>query len=119
MNMSNASLTSGWSILLDSSAGDGLVMNVGTGRRLALVDMVAALRERLGGPKPDFMGLFRHGDIRHCYADITKIRERLGYRPQVCFEDGIDDLAAWAEGQEPVDRVDEARSELESARLTV
>ena len=106
-------------LALDSAAADGLVLNVGTGRRLTLVNMVAALRERLGGPSPEFLGLFRHGDIRHCYADITHIRERLGYRPQVCFEDGIDDLAAWAEGCEAIDRVEQAKSELESARLTV
>ncbi len=106
-------------LALDSAAADGLVLNVGTGRRLTLVDMVAALRERLGGPSPEFLGLFRHCDIRHCYADITQIRERLGYRPRVCFEDGIDDLAAWAEGREATDRVEQAKSELESARLTV
>jgi dTDP-L-rhamnose 4-epimerase len=106
-------------LALDSSAADGLVLNVGTGRRLTLVDMVVALREKLGGPSPEFMGIFRQGDIRHCYSDITQIRERLGYRPRVCFEDGVDDLTAWAEGREATDRVEQAKSELESVRLMV
>ncbi len=96
-----------------------MVFNVGTGRRLSLIDMVTALRAKQGGPEPVFLGRFRQGDIRHCYADITRIQQALGFRAQVSFEDGIDDLAAWAEGQPAVDRVEQARAELEKAGLTL
>ncbi len=53
----------------------GAAHNVGTGRSLDLLAMVAALRARLGGPAPELAGRFRQGDIRHCFAD-TRAGER-------------------------------------------
>ena len=38
---------------------------------------------------------YRAGDIRHCYADITKARTLLGYEPQVTHEEGFRELAEW------------------------
>lgn len=97
----------------------GTAYNVGTGRSLNLLDMVDALRGQLGGPAPERVERFRQGDIRHCYADVTLARERLGFEAQVSFEDGIDDLVAWAAAQRPEDRVDRAASELDAAGLTL
>ena len=104
---------------LESDAAVGGAYNIGTGRSLNLRDMVTALRARLGGPAPEYVGRFRQGDIRHCYADTTRARDDLGFETSVTFEDGIDDLAAWAREQEPQDRVDQATGELEEAGLTV
>ncbi|KPV65321.1 MAG: hypothetical protein AOA65_0266 [Candidatus Bathyarchaeota archaeon BA1] len=36
------------------------------------------------------------GDIRHCYADITKARKLLNYEPSISLEDGLTELAGWA-----------------------
>jgi dTDP-L-rhamnose 4-epimerase len=81
--------------------------------------MVDALRDRLGGPEPKKVGKFRKGDIRHCFADTSRIEEELGFEAEVSFEEGIDDLAAWASDEEPEDRVAQATRELEAAGLTV
>ena len=45
---------------------------------------------KLGPPglKPEVTYRYRKGDIRHCFADISKI-SALGYEPRVKFEDGI------------------------------
>ena len=104
---------------LESDAAIGGAYNIGTGRSLDLRTMVDALRERLGGPEPEYVGRFRQGDIRHCYADTTRAEKDLGFEAQIAFEDGIDDLAAWAREQEPEDRVDVAAGELEEAGLTI
>ncbi len=104
---------------LDSDEAVGGAYNVGTGRSLNLRDMVAALRDQLGGPEPEYVGRFRQGDIRHCFADTRRAREELGFEAAVAFEDGMDDLAAWARQQEPEDRVDQATGELEQAGLTI
>jgi dTDP-L-rhamnose 4-epimerase len=106
-------------LAMSHDAAPGQVFNVGTGRSLSLMDMIAALRAQLGGPEPDVVYKFRKGDIRHCYADITRIRSRLGFEPKVRFEDGIDDLAAWAGNEKPVDRVDQATAELDKVGLTL
>ncbi len=104
---------------LESDDAVGGAYNIGTGRSLSLRDMVSALRDRLGGPEPEHVGRFRQGDIRHCYADTSRARDELGFEAAVAFEDGIDDLAAWASQQSPEDRVDQAAGELEEAGLTV
>lgn len=59
------------------------------------------------------MGQFRAGDIRHCFADTSRIRQMLGFDPQVRFEDGMRDLIDWVRDQEGVDLVEQARAELE------
>lgn len=58
------------------------------------------------------------GDIRHCYADVSKIRERLNFEPKVEFDDGILDLIRWVRNQRAPDKFEKCREELEKRRLT-
>ncbi|MGB5933566.1 MAG: SDR family NAD(P)-dependent oxidoreductase [Anaerolineae bacterium] len=97
------------------------VFNVGTGRPLTVLDMARILIEKLGGEglEPQIVGRYRRGDIRHCYADITKIQERLGFQPGVKFEEGISDLIAWVSQEEAIDRFQEVEEELASKSLVV
>jgi dTDP-L-rhamnose 4-epimerase len=106
-------------LALRSSAADGDVLNVGTGRSTTMVQLVELLRGHLGRPEvePEIVGRFRQGDVRHCSADISRIRERLGYEPMVALEDGVADLAAWARDEEPTDLVTKAFAELRDRRL--
>jgi dTDP-L-rhamnose 4-epimerase len=69
--------------------------------------------------EPELTGKYRAGDIRHCFADITKARTVLGYEPRIDLDRGLAELAAWLEGQIAVDRVAEARAELAARGLTV
>jgi dTDP-L-rhamnose 4-epimerase len=68
---------------------------------------------------PEVTGECRVGDIRHCFAEIERAREVLGFEPSVCLQDGMAELAEWLEGQVADDRVDQARRELSSRGLTV
>jgi len=108
-------------LAMDSDAADYESFNVGTGRRRSILEIAQTLGERLApgsAIKPRVVGAFRSGDIRHCFADISKIRERLGFEPQVDFEtQGIDDLCAWAAGQKPDDRFEKANAELKDRGL--
>ncbi len=106
-------------LALRSSAADGEVLNVGGGRSTTMVQLAELLREHLGRPEvePEIVRQFRQGDIRHCSADISRIRERLGYEPMVALEDGMADLAAWARDEEPTDLVAKAFAELRDRRL--
>ena len=57
--------------------------NVGTGRPHAIVDFALGLAESLAPDiRPEFPGLFRLGDVRHIFANVSKI-ERLGFKPRV------------------------------------
>ena len=87
--------------------------NVGTGRPLRVIDMAHALCRKLRPDiEPVIVNRFREGDVRHCYADISKIRARLGFEPRVRFEEGIEDLIGWIEEQTAADRVELAKEEL-------
>jgi dTDP-L-rhamnose 4-epimerase len=96
------------------------VFNVGAGRPTSILDVARILAKQLGRPdlEPQIVRRFRAGDIRHCYADISKIRERIGYEPRVNFESGIEDLIQWVMHQSGVsDRVALAQQQLDHRGL--
>jgi dTDP-L-rhamnose 4-epimerase len=45
-------------------------------------------------------GDFRIGDIRHNYADISKIKKLLNFTPNVTFNKGINKFTSWVSQQE-------------------
>jgi dTDP-L-rhamnose 4-epimerase len=67
--------------------------------------------------EPEIVGKTRIGDIRHCFCNGSKAEERLGFRAQRDFDEGLAELAEWVASQEATDRVDEARAELEAKGL--
>jgi dTDP-L-rhamnose 4-epimerase len=106
-------------LVLDRSDADGRVLNVGTGQPTNLLELSSLLLEHLGKSdqlKPELVGQFREGDIRHCYADITAICE-LGYQPRIPLVDGIEALVGWVSEQSSEDRVPGAVAELKRRSL--
>jgi UDP-glucose 4-epimerase len=71
------------------------VYNVGTGRRVTLLDLVAVLNRLLGTQLEPEHGPTRAGDIRHSCADITRIRRDLHYEPGTTFEEGVERILHW------------------------
>ncbi len=60
-------------IVMDSPEADFKVFNVGTGRRLTILELTEALIQHLGlSLQPEVVAQFRAGDIRHCYADTRR-----------------------------------------------
>jgi UDP-glucose 4-epimerase len=67
----------------------GEVLNVGTGRRVGLLDLVAAINAALGTAlEPEFRPA-RAGDVRDSQASLDRARAVLGYAPTVGFEEGL------------------------------
>jgi dTDP-L-rhamnose 4-epimerase len=92
--------------------------NIGTGRSVPIREVAAKLGAALGKSiAPRVTGEFREGDIRHCYADVSKAREKLGWQARVTFDQGLRELAAWASGERPHDATDAANDELRGRRL--
>src|SRR5262245_12619613 len=67
----------------------GEVYNVGTGRSVTLLELIATLNKLLGTHIVPRHGPPRPGDIRHSRADISRARHDLGYEPVVSLEDGL------------------------------
>jgi len=92
--------------------------NVGTGRSVSVKEIARALARALGVEiEPDITSEYREGDIRHCYADVTRAREGLGWSARVTFADGVGELARWAAGEAPEDRTEAANDELRTLNL--
>jgi dTDP-L-rhamnose 4-epimerase len=106
-------------LAMEREEADYEVFNVGTGRPLTILQIARVLIDNLadGRIEPEIAGRYRRGDIRHCFADIGRIRERLGFAPQVSFEDGISDLIGWLREQEVVDKFDVVNRELRAKDL--
>jgi dTDP-L-rhamnose 4-epimerase len=108
-------------LALERPEAEGQVFNVGSGRSYTIREIAERLAEVMGqhGLRAEITGQYRVGDIRHCFADITHARQRLGYEPRVTLEQGLAELAEWLEGQAATDRADQASAELAARGLTV
>lgn len=101
-------------LALDAPAADGEVVNIGSGRPISVIEVADGLARAMGrnAVEPIVTGRYRTGDVRHCFADISRARRVLGYQPQVSMAEGLAEMLAWLEGQPAVDRVDGATREL-------
>ena len=88
--------------------------NIGTGRSVTVLDIVRSIARGLGTDiAPTMDGEFREGDIRHCFADVRRARDLLGWQARVSFADGAAKLVEWAQGEEvAADQLDAANAEL-------
>ncbi len=93
------------------------VFNVGTGKQVSILDIATTLSEMYGKDlRYNVVNKYRSGDIRHCFADISKI-QKIGFEPLVSFEDGIRELVEWGRSQEADDKSDVAYEELKKKGL--
>jgi UDP-glucose 4-epimerase len=67
----------------------GEAVNVGTGRRISLLDLVAAINASLGTDLAPEFRPGRAGDVRDSQASLDRARDLIGYEPVVDFEEGL------------------------------
>ncbi len=74
----------------------GEVVNIGTGRRISVLDLAQSLAKLVGVPhiQPAFVPE-REGDVKHSQADIALAKQLLGYEPVTSFEAGLEETVAW------------------------
>jgi dTDP-L-rhamnose 4-epimerase len=77
------------------------IFNVGTGMPTNVITVANSLILNYGIDVPvTISGNYRLGDIRHNYADLTKIKKRLGFEPKFSFEQGLKQFTNWVNKQE-------------------
>jgi len=107
---------------MESPAANGEIFNIGTGSPVKVTEVADAILAHFGADFPvEITGQFRKGDIRHCFADITKARTLLGYEPQYTFADGITTFLEWVEEHRPAaqDKFAQSADELKRRGLLV
>jgi dTDP-L-rhamnose 4-epimerase len=107
-------LAAGCVLALESPDARDEVFNLGGGEAFSVLEIAERLGKVLGKVhiKPQVRGNYRAGDIRNCFADISKASRILRYRPRISLDAGLQELAQWLEG-----RVDEDRSEAAETEL--
>ncbi|WMJ73382.1 NAD-dependent epimerase/dehydratase family protein [Cytophagaceae bacterium ABcell3] len=108
-------------LALEKEKATGEVFNVGSGNKYTINEIATCLAGVTGNHHilPKVTGKYRVGDIRHCFSDMTKSREILGFVPEISFEEGLTELAEWLQDQSASDHVSKASKELETRGLTV
>jgi dTDP-L-rhamnose 4-epimerase len=95
------------------------VYNVGSGIARSIKEIAETLKRLTqSNAEIQITGEFRKGDIRHCFADITKLKAT-GWEPEISFERGMQELLDWSANAEADDKFEQARKELEDKGLMV
>nr|WP_198683362.1 NAD-dependent epimerase/dehydratase family protein [Peristeroidobacter agariperforans] len=98
----------------------GETFNIGSGEPRTVLEVANSVIDAVNAPvDPRVTGKYRIGDIRHCFADISKAEQLLGYQPQVKFEDGLVELAEWLASTSANDNFMRASAELDRRGLTL
>jgi nucleoside-diphosphate-sugar epimerase len=79
----------------DAPAVSGEVMNVATGTRVSLNQLLATLQKIMGTSLTATYGPPRQGDVRDSQADISKAERLLGYKPGIDLERGLRQTVDW------------------------
>lgn len=86
-------------LALESNAGDYQALNVGTGKPTAIVELAEELSKLSGkNLKPLILNKHRIGDVRSCYADITKMK-RLKFQLDYSLDQGLRETWDWVRSQ--------------------
>ncbi|MBB4066128.1 NAD-dependent epimerase/dehydratase family protein [Gellertiella hungarica] len=106
-------------LALEQPQARGHVINIGSGQSYSVSDVAVMLAEAMGVPDiaPEILGKARSGDIRNCFADISKARELLGFEPRYRLEQSLGPFVEWVRGTAAVDRGAEMRRQLEERGL--
>ncbi|MGO4709809.1 NAD-dependent epimerase/dehydratase family protein [Chryseobacterium sp. 2TAF14] len=104
---------------LEKDEANGQVYNVGTGVATDVITVANTLAKFYEREVPiQISGNYRLGDIRHNFADISKIKLELDFEPKWSFNKGIEAFAKWVNQQEiPEDKYESSIEEMKKKGL--
>ncbi len=78
---------------VDSPPGE--VYNCAVHQRITLNELVDAINRIVGKNIQPIYADPRPGDVKHSFADISKIQQQMGYQPKIKFEEGLRLTIEW------------------------
>ncbi|MFX0072507.1 MAG: GDP-mannose 4,6-dehydratase [Candidatus Hermodarchaeota archaeon] len=76
------------------------IYNVASGNPITIKEVAEIISQKINPElNPIYNQQYRIGDIRHCIADISKIKKELGYKPMISFKEGIEEVLEWIKPQ--------------------
>jgi dTDP-L-rhamnose 4-epimerase len=104
---------------IEKDEANGQIFNVGYGKPISVMEVAQALIKNYGiESQLQISGNYRIGDIRHNYADLTKIQKLLGYTPEISFDEGIRRFVYWVNKQQVEEAgYEESLNEMKARKL--
>lgn len=104
---------------IKNSKANGEIFNIGFGKPITVLTVAKTLMKLYNKNVPmKISGNFRVGDIRHNYADISKLKKILLFKPQTDFKTGIKHFVEWVSNQHLINNnFDKSLKELSSKGL--
>ena len=99
---------------IEKETANGLALNLGSGNSVTVKEIAETLRTLLKREdlEVEITNKFRDGDIRNCFADISLIKEKLGWSPNYEFTKGVKTMLPWLAAQEGVELSADSMKEL-------
>lgn len=86
---------------IEQDEANGQIFNVGSGVATSVLKVAQTLIAKLGiDVDLNITGNYRLGDIRHNFADLVHIKNKLGFEPKHNFDSGISAFTNWVTQQE-------------------
>ncbi|WP_271898699.1 NAD-dependent epimerase/dehydratase family protein [Candidatus Phyllobacterium onerii] len=106
-------------LALEQQAAPSHVINIGSGNSYTIAEVATLLANAMGIPEigAEILGKARSGDIRNCFADISRARELLGFEPRHRLESSLGPFTKWVRSTSAVDRSAEMKRQLEKRGL--
>jgi len=82
-------------LAMTASETHGETINIGTGERYSLNDLVFMLNKILKTSLDPIYAQERDGDVKHSLADISKAKQLIDYLPEISFNDGLKKTVEW------------------------
>lgn len=105
-------------LALENDRANYEVINIGSGKGTTILEIAQTLSKLLG--KSNLIEInrqFRKNDIRHCFANISKAKKILGWKPKVSLEKGLKELIEWGDKERAKDLFDQASKQLKAKGL--
>jgi UDP-N-acetylglucosamine 4-epimerase len=91
----NVVLANELSLFTEKNSSLNEIYNIACGERISLNEILKILKKHVEAEINVVYREFREGDIKHSLAEITKIKEGLGYKPVVYFSEGLSKTFNW------------------------
>jgi dTDP-L-rhamnose 4-epimerase len=114
-------VASAFASILEAQRPGWEVFNVASGQPVSIADMAMLLARLLGkNIAPQILNKHRVGDVRHCFANTSKIEQVFGILPKYDLTGGMAELIEWVKrAKRPADRGELGLAELEGRRMII
>jgi len=105
-------------LALESEKANYEIFNVGSGKPVSILKIAKMLCVLMGKSiQPVITYKFRKGDVRHCFADVRKIKKLLNFKTTVPLKDGLARLINWCQTVDAKDDFEKVLKELKEKKL--